>query len=352
MHKRSRVGRRLAFGALLAALLVSSRGRQALASDPSSEKGVRSGAENAISRLIGEALDRYSVADFAGAVSLLERALAGAPPGRQTAQIHFHLGINHHQLGNAERAASHFRSALRADPLLEGDPRRFKKETMELFNRVKASLSGRLAVIANVAGAQVLVDGRSEGQSPHRGAYRIGAHRVVVRASDGRSAARRVIVRVAQQTTVRIALPSVSAAPVAAPGAASDRPPLGSQRRRRPRDTDRRPARIWTWVVAGLAAAAMGAGIGLGVAAKHDHDEWVDRQQGPPDPAGREALADSGKAKQLAANVLFGVAGAALVGAVTLFFLEGRSPRQRGKSTADSKARVIIRSPASVTVRF
>ena len=90
------------------------------------------------------------------------------------------------------------------------------------------------------------------------------------------------------------------------------------------------PPRVnWpAWVTLGLAAAAAGSGLGLSLAAQRDagaandlslpHDE----AQGMYDSAGRYALS---------ANILFGVAGAALVASGVLFLVR-RPAREPGRA--------------------
>jgi hypothetical protein len=81
-------------------------------------------------------------------------------------------------------------------------------------------------------------------------------------------------------------------------------------------------------VAAGVAVAALGTGIALGVSASNASHTL----QNPPAmlPAGtsqhdyNQGLVNQIGTESLAADILYGVAGAAAVGSVGLFFLEGQ----------------------------
>ncbi|MBN2494552.1 MAG: hypothetical protein JXR96_08185 [Deltaproteobacteria bacterium] len=109
-----------------------------------------------------------------------------------------------------------------------------------------------------------------------------------------------------------IAKPEPKPKPKPEPGL---KPEPGTLRAEAPR------GRLWTWIAAGVGAAAMiGAGTCgfLASEAKKDFDaaEWADDAN---------ALKSKVETRALAANVLYGVGGAALAAAVVLFFVEGGS---------------------------
>jgi tetratricopeptide (TPR) repeat protein len=88
--------------------------------------------------------------------------------------------------------------------------------------------------------------------------------------------------------------------------------------------------RVWTWVVAGVGAAALaGGGLSAGLAAQakgdFDDQEWAARAAD---------LKETVETRALAANVLFGVGGAALLTAVVLFFVEDTGPTAPETSAA------------------
>lgn len=79
------------------------------------------------------------------------------------------------------------------------------------------------------------------------------------------------------------------------------------------------PKRLWTWIVGGVGGAALiGAGTFgyLASEAKNDFDKerWADKA---------DELKATVESRSLTANILFGIGGAAMVGAVVLFFVEG-----------------------------
>ncbi|MCA9668292.1 MAG: hypothetical protein KC503_22020 [Myxococcales bacterium] len=85
-------------------------------------------------------------------------------------------------------------------------------------------------------------------------------------------------------------------------------------------DDGGKKGRFWTWIAAGTAGAlALGAlVVGLNAQSKFDELETTCK------PACADADVDSVKTRAIVADVLWGFAGAALVTATVLFFLEGR----------------------------
>ncbi|HJZ84248.1 MAG TPA: PEGA domain-containing protein [Polyangia bacterium] len=86
------------------------------------------------------------------------------------------------------------------------------------------------------------------------------------------------------------------------------------------------PRRIWTWVAGGVAVAALATGVVLGLSYNSDVDDLNKKY---PDGVVRDPkdfdTIDSARSKGTAANVMFGVAGAAAVTGAILFFYEGRA---------------------------
>ena len=79
--------------------------------------------------------------------------------------------------------------------------------------------------------------------------------------------------------------------------------------------------RVFTWVAAGGAVVAGGVGAGLGVMAGGASNELRASQHSRLEA---DALVSKANSMGLGANVAYGVAGAAAVTAVILFFVEGR----------------------------
>jgi tetratricopeptide (TPR) repeat protein len=106
----------------------------------------------------------------------------------------------------------------------------------------------------------------------------------------------------------------------------------GDGERNREMSTSERPLykRWWLWTSVG-AVATLGAAVGLGLAARSDYDKAEELGTQPTKREEWERTTDSGKAKSLGANILFGVAGGLAVTSVVLFFLD--KPEPRGDST-------------------
>lgn len=120
------------------------------------------------------------------------------------------------------------------------------------------------------------------------------------------------------------------------PGPSPDPPPAIT----RPSPTR---GRVWTWVAVGVGAAALAGGglsAGLAAQAKGDFDD-------EPWAAKAADLKDTVETRALAANVLFGVGGAALLTGVILFFVEDTGP----EAPETSAAWRILPGPLGVSAR-
>jgi hypothetical protein len=103
-----------------------------------------------------------------------------------------------------------------------------------------------------------------------------------------------------------------------------------------------------TWVVggAGLLCLAMGAAFAAHMKAQQDH---LDSAQGItyPEILQMQDYRDTGRRDALAANILFGLGGAALVGAAVFSYLDYRRARAEAASTPSIGLR-----PGSVSMRL
>ena len=234
--------------------------------------------------LLRRALERYADADFQGSIQLLLQAVQGTRDPKQLGRIHLHMGVNHEVLGDAGKAVQSFKTALSHDPVLELDPKQFRTSAVVLFKKAKLAMELRVS-----PPAPSTMPASSPAATPSAPAL-----------AQTQPASAPALA----QTQPRAAFPEKSVVKAA--------------------DVPTSRGRIWTWIAVGGALAAAAAGIGLGVAARWDHDEWDRVRREGTDRERWDALAQSGTRKELAANVLFGVAGALAVASAVLYFLEGR----------------------------
>jgi outer membrane biosynthesis protein TonB len=134
-----------------------------------------------------------------------------------------------------------------------------------------------------------------------------------------------------------------------APAAAEPTPQAPKARVVEARPRDEQPAppaqgpgffrrHLGSTIALGVGLAAAGAGIGFGVMAEQAQDD-VSHQYDP-------ATDDAGRNNALAANVLFGVAGAAAITAVVLFIVEP------GPTTDDTAGVDVVATGNGALVRF
>jgi tetratricopeptide (TPR) repeat protein len=225
---------------------------------------------------------------------------------RPSPALQFNVGQAWEKLGDVEAALAAFARYLRQDP---------RAANREAVERNVRSLEGRLAatgrqmlhVLTDPPGAEVLVDGAPAGRSPVDAAFRPGPHAITATAP-GRQAARRDVVLLPQRSLeVRLDL---EALPPAALAATPPAPPLEATR---PAPAPE-PAEQKSWlgpIIAGsVGVVAAGAGVVMGLQARNAQNALL---AGGNDRAQADALQSRARSDATTANVLYGVAGAAVL---------------------------------------
>jgi tetratricopeptide (TPR) repeat protein len=301
-----------------------------LALVPAISSAVRAEALGLLQR--GKAL--YARGQYEESAARLKEALTQSPPASIQAQITLYLGLDSLALGKEAAARERFTQALTHDPTIALDPDRFKSEIISFFKRVRDGLQGEVLVAGSIGGARVELDGAPLGETPIRRRVPIGLHHVVVR-HGSQIHQERILVR--PGSTMRVLASFATSGPRTLAEQPASRGELAAPASSRPSRDDRpRRKRVWTWIAAATALATASVGLGLGLSANADYREYRETR----DPARFDALEGRLFGKAVAADVLFGVAGAAAIGAVIAFFLEGRPARD------PSRVRAIGPGPA------
>jgi hypothetical protein len=294
-------------------------------------------AEPEAARLLEQAIESFDNGAFVRSRDLLLRALKLlSQEGKDTrllGRIHLYLGLNAAVESGPQSAKELFRKALKHDPLLKVDAERFKPDFVQVFEEVRGELIGTLEVTTDRREVLVWIDGARAGPPPIIRDALAGGHLVELRDTQGAPLVRREVqVQAGRSERIHFAVmppPPPTSAPVVSP---ATRPV--SERDDPPR------RRIWTWVTGAGALAFLAVAIGTGVSAGDDHDRACDllassdrdcadrtRLVDPADRGLYQDLHDAVRAKELAANISWGVAGALAVTTVVLYLMEGRSPR-------------------------
>lgn len=340
--------------------------------------------ENAES-LLQAAIKAFDVAQFENARTLLGRAQKLASDAKLRAQIFLYLGLTHAVLGATAAAKKAFAAALTHDAALTLDERKFKTALVQLFNSVRAQLTGELSVNVREPRAAVYVDGVKRGTVPFVAQLSVGAHAIEVRSVDGKRVLtkQQVVVTPYRRVEVVAALPAarltietsppgaevsvdgsvVGTAPVTLAAASglheitARRSGFAPQTRqlhlqagqdaslqlrlaRAERGASARGGqRLWTWLAAGGAVVGLGIGLALQVSSNADYGDWERGCRDRSDPV-CDSLQGNIKDKDLAAGVLFGVGAALATTAVVLYFLEGRAARS--ERAAKQKVRKVV----------
>jgi tetratricopeptide (TPR) repeat protein len=276
---------------------------------------------------LAKGIEEFRFGRFEAAVKLLERALQANGHNKRRCTALLYLGLTHAVTQKQQAAQARFSESIRCDPSQRLDPRRFKPELITLFDAARQQLVGTLR-IRGESGATLRVNGKVT-TLPAQLSLLAGRHHLELRAAKGQRKLRRTVELAAgRELKVELRWPTlVKAARTSCP------PP--------PR------RRLWTWIAAGTAAALAIAGAGVWYAAERQQDDLALRYRdlvAAGDNTTINELRDGIHAKDVAANVLWGIAGGAAIAAVVAYFLEGRAPKPRRASLLIGPGRVALRA--------
>jgi tetratricopeptide (TPR) repeat protein len=235
---------------------------------------------------------------------------------KESPALQFNIGQSWEKLGDVEAALAAFARYLRLDP---------RAPNREAVERNVKALEGRLAatgrqmlhVLTDPPLAEVAVDGAPAGRSPVDAAFRPGPH-VVTASAPRRKPARRDVVLLPQRSLeVRLDLeplpPAEPGAGNATPAALAATPPAPPLEATRPAPAPE-PAEQRSWlgpIIAGsVGVVAAGAGVVMGLQARNAQNALL---AGGNDRAQADALQSKARSDATTANVLYGVAGAAVL---------------------------------------
>jgi tetratricopeptide (TPR) repeat protein len=298
------------------------------------------------------AVQSFSEGALERSVDLLKQARAQAASPELLGAIHLYLGVNHEALGDAAAARQAFAQALKHDPTLTIDAKRFKASIVKMFEGVRRDMQGTLSVSG--AGDTVSIDGGPPLRVPFIGQLPVGLHRIEVRSADSsRLLDRQVVVAAGRAIEVVVPPaavpppPSVSQQPPPEPVAPPQVPlaaPAGPVRDA-PVEQPKRGVNWPAWLSLGTAVAAGAVGIGLGVASRANEQHALDLAVPHPEAA---ADHDTAESQALAANVLFVVSGVAAVATVVLFYTGAK----RTTANASPSTPEVTIGATSVGVRW
>ncbi|MEY2667981.1 MAG: hypothetical protein RJA59_619 [Pseudomonadota bacterium] len=249
--------------------------------------------------------DLYKAGKYREAISAFETADRLKP----SPALQFNIGQAWEKLGDTEAALAAFARYLRLDP---SAPNRdaVRKTVGTLEARLAAKGRQMLHVTTDPAGAELSVDGVAAGPSPLDAAYPPGPHTLAATAPGRRSATREVVLPLERSLAVELLL-EPGQDPAASPLAAT--PPGAPLEATRP-DSAPVPVERKNWlgpiIAGGIGVVAAGAGIVMGVQARNAQNALL---AGGSDRSQADALQSRAKSDATTANVLYGVAGAAVL---------------------------------------
>jgi hypothetical protein len=235
-----------------------------------------------------------------------------------------------YNLGQAEHELEHYAAALKAYSryLAEGGDEVPEERVKEVKYKIKKlnNLVGMIIVECPVEQALVKVDDEVVGKTPLLGPIfvDIGKHRVTVK--KGKEELLNQVLKVAGGERVVAQVETGEAAVTASAEEAEEAEEEPIEEEPEPEPTEEepgdRPDRLWTWVALGVGGAAGIAGGVIGGMALSRKNRLMDECGDGTCPDSREDERDRIKTMALTADILYGVAGAAVVVGVVLFFVE------------------------------
>jgi tetratricopeptide (TPR) repeat protein len=236
---------------------------------------------------------------------------------RPSAPLHYDIGQARERLGEAAEALASYAEYLRLDPQA---PNRKAVERSMAALQARLATRGRqvLLVLTDPGDAEVSLDGEPRGRSPFAAALAPGPHRVSVSLPGHRPVSRDVSLSRDRALELNLTLPPLDAAGAAA--ALQGTPPAAPLEATRPVPAPE-PAEGRSWlgpIIAGsVAVVVAGAAVAFGAAARSAQNELLGQAH---DQSQADALASRAQANAVTANVLYGVAGAAVLAGGLLVF--------------------------------
>ena len=282
--------------------------------------------------LFAAAQGLYQQKRFAEAIEKFEAAYAVKPHP----VIHYNIGRCYEELGKTGPAVKSYKTYLRLAP--EAKDRNQVADTIaSLERKLRDQGLQQLTVVVEPPEATVEVDAKAVGPSPATVEVTIGTHHVVASLDGYEPFDRSISVTPGQASELNVSLVKREPKPAAAdaPLAARSQPepstssqgntvvPAASERASLARK------RLWTYVVGGVAVAGLGTGIGLWLgasaeAATYTGGATINGVPHQPWPTQEEGMKHYNASMNLAtgAFVAYGIAAAAAITAVVLYFLE------------------------------
>jgi tetratricopeptide (TPR) repeat protein len=297
--------------------------------DPAGDAEMSAKSKADADGLVAAAKKHFVQRQYAKAIEEFKAAFA---LDGKTADL-YNIGKCHERLKETGTALRYYREYLRIEPTAEKDGL-LKGDIANAIRRLKEEGKQQLVIVTEPAGADISVDGAKQPQpqrpaqkaSPAYVELKAGEHVFVVSAEGYQPEERPLKVPLpagsTEQTFTLVAVPSDAPK---APANATLTPvePAKPKPDIIVKESPKKPLRIGvaTWVSGGVAVAAGATAIGLGAAygasnkALHTSD------------AGRLTAQTTALEKRtgelaMGANIAMGVAGAGLVAAVVLFFVE------------------------------
>lgn len=252
-----------------------------------------------------------------------------------SARTHRTLGMTSFELRTYALALQELQAALDDARRPLDDTQRLEVEA--LIERTRAFV-GRYRVSVTPADAELLVDGRPTELGDEQLVLEVGDHELIARAPGHGELRRKLRVQGREDEEIALSLVPEPAATVPAPPPAPARAGTSAPVTTR----DAAGGRLWTWIVGGGAIALGGASAVLWISAKDEFDELDAECNDMGGCLRAETDVSTLETLETAHQVTLGLAIAAGIGAVALFFVEGGGDEEAPARVAVAPGGVVV----------
>lgn len=274
--------------------------------------------------LFAQAQKLYTARRYSEALVKFEQVYALKPHPT----VMFNIARCYEQMDSRAKALSSYRQYLRLSP--DAADKQVVKDAIANFERMLRETGvQQVTIFAEPATARIEVDGRSVGVSPATLELSAGAHSLKVAADGFESETRPLTVSLAHVSEVTVTLSAraelkrpTADAPTATTDLTPSQPVASTTNQVPPAVASAAPkSHVGTFVAGGVAVAGLASGITFGVLSASASNALLTQHHST---SAADGLITQSQTYATVANVSYGVAGAAAITAVILFFVEGR----------------------------
>ena len=133
-----------------------------------------------------QGINNYKLGNFEKSIASLKKVLKASRFKPDRGKAHLYLALNYGLLQKLDKTRLHILEALKATPTLVLPRKKLGEKIFNIYLRVRKTLAGTVEVAADVPGAKVLIDNEFKGTIPFKGKVGMGRHILRIISPDGK----------------------------------------------------------------------------------------------------------------------------------------------------------------------